>query len=190
MIRPLALLPLLLLAACGTYSALRPATVAPPGHVELGLGLAANQLGEVLPVLDGRVGIARRLELGGHYEVYSGYLEARVAVLEQASAGVSLAVSAGGGFATTLIDEFDSPDGAAFLSLAASRRLGRVVEPYVSVRWAYLAGARYVLAPVGGAIFQLSRRVGISVEGGASIHFRDAGSVGLAQGAVGLSLRL
>jgi hypothetical protein len=193
--RPLVLLGLAL-SGCGTYSTLRPATVAPPGHVELGAGLAANQLGEVLPVLDGRAGIFPRVEIGGHYEVYSGFAEARVQALAQETAGVSLALGLGGGFGTTLIDEVgealdgaEDPDPAVFASLGISRRFG-VVEPYVAVRSAALLGTGFVNAPTGGLTFHLGRHVGISLEGGASIHTREGASLAIAQGALGVSLKL
>ena len=193
--RALTLLAIGVLGACGTYSTMRPAPVLPPGHVELGAGLAANGIGEVNVVLDGHVGILPRVEIGGHYEIYSGFVEARVQLLEEQAQGVSLSVSAGGGFGTTLIDEVgeafseaQDPDPAFFTGLAVSRRFAWV-EPYLAGRFAVLFGKGLVTAPVAGLALHAGRHVIFVLEGGAAIHTREGASLGIGQGALGLGLR-
>lgn len=182
-------LPLLLLAGCGTWSSLKPAQVAPRGHVELVGGVAANQLGEVLPVGDIRVGVARRVDLGAHYEVYNGFGEVRVQLLEQPRQWLDLTVGLGAGIGATVLDGFDdSPDFAGFASLALSHRFGRL-EPYLSNRFAYLIPkAAVVTAPVLGVRVRLADWLDVTAEGGAAIHVRYGVATGVAQGALGFGL--
>jgi hypothetical protein len=191
-----ALLAFVVLAGCGTYSTLRPAPVLAPGRVELGAGIAANQIGEVLPVVQGHVGLFPRVEIGGHYEVYSGFGELRVQALEEEHQGVSMSFGLGGGFATTILDEVgqelsesQGPDFALFGSFALSRRFGTVVEPYVAGRVSYLVPADgWVFAPVGGVRLNATRWLSFSLEGGAAIHVRAGVGLGIAQGALGIGL--
>ena len=165
---------LLALCACGTYTHVRGADNLPGGRVELAAGLAANGLGEVLPVFAGAVGLTDWLELEAQYEVYSALVEARFQVLSSERHGVALAMGVGGGAATVLVTEAgDEEQGDSDASLLGDLVLGRrwdPIEVYVSDKVIWMLSDDYVINALrAGVRWRLGSGV-LGFEGGASIH--------------------
>jgi hypothetical protein len=163
-------LALLALCACGTYTHVRGADNLPRGGVELAAGLAANQLGEVLPVLAGAVGITDRLELEAQYEIYSALAEVRFAILSSERDGLALALGVGGGAATVLVvEEEGDSDAAALLDVVVGRRWDRL-ELYLSEKAIWMVSKGYVINALRAGVRWRAGQAIFGAEGGASIH--------------------
>jgi hypothetical protein len=176
-------------SACGTYSMLRPADTIPRGAFEVNAGLAANGLGEVLPVVQGAIGLADRLELVGQYEIYNGFGELRGQVLDSRQHGVGLTLGVGGGVGFTFAealgeDEETVNDGAATASLVIGRELGSV-DLYLGDRIMWLIPSYAVNTTKLGVRINAGRYFRVIAEGGATIH--NGGAV-LAEGTVAIGL--
>jgi hypothetical protein len=174
-----------LLAACGTYSHIRPADNLPAGRLELAGGAAANGLGEVLPVGAAAVGLTDWLELEGQLEVYSGFGEVRAGVLSSARDGIAVSIGIGGG--ATSVYKNAWLGGAALLGdLTVGRRFS-IVEVYVGDRLLYLPAGSYTINSLRGGVRVGGEHVFAGAEGGATLH---EGTLWLGEGTLYLGLRL
>ena len=97
----------ILAASCGTYSAIRPADNLRRGQFEVAGGLAASQVGQVLPVVRATVGVSDEIEIGGQYEVYSALASIRFAAMRTETHGLALAVGLEGGVVSLVDDIID-----------------------------------------------------------------------------------
>jgi hypothetical protein len=159
---------LALLAGCGTYSHIRPADNLPSGTFEASFGMAANSLGEVLPVGAAALGLTDWLELEGQYEIYSGFAELRAGLLGSERNGFALALGVGGGLASVYTDGW-AGGAAAIGDLTLGRRFGRV-DLYVADRFFYLPKDRYTINSIRGGVRVSFDWFHIGAEGGATLH--------------------
>lgn len=170
------------LTSCGTYSVLRPADNLKENQVEVGAGLAANSLVDVLPVFKFNYGINNWLEVSAQYEIYNFLVGARAGLLSSEREGIALALG---------IDVGE----AVFLRLDNKWSSVGVIVPYFVVgrRWEKfeLYGAiKNFLSPAGrnpttspnsdriyeqgtaklGGRFGLPKQLFLTIEGGGSAH--------------------
>jgi len=166
-------------AACGTYSAVRPARTLRPGHVEVAGGLAASTLGEVNSIAHGAVGIADRLEVLAQNEVLNTFGELRFAIINpdlEHHAPFGLVVGAGGGRAVTLLSALDQAGdhdtydgGVGTVSLAAGLN-GQRVSLTLAHRSFFFAGG-YLAASTRLAVrLRVAGDLGVFLEGGGTVH--------------------
>ena len=186
--RGAAFLALLLLASCGTYTLFRPADVLRPGHVEIGVGVAVNDIAEVNPVAHAAVGVLPRVELVGHYEMLNFFGEARLNLLSSEGQGFALTLGAGGGAAYVAVNDLDEMRPAIVTELSMGRRFGRL-DLYLGARMFFLMPSYGVLASRLGVRIPLGAHLRLLVEGGAATHFDGDWGVALAipEGSVGLA---
>jgi hypothetical protein len=163
--RPLALA---LLAACGTYSHIRPADNLRSGKLEASVGLAANGLGEVLPVGAAAVGITDWLEIEGQYEIYAGFGELRAAILASDRQGIALALGAGGGAASVYTNDWGG--GAALVGDLTLGRHFEHLDLYVADRFFYLPKDGYTINSLRAGLRVDLDQFFIGAEGGATLH--------------------
>ena len=104
-----------LTAGCGTYSTLRGGDTLAARKIEVQAGVAANSNGEVQSVVQLAARLTDRVELGAQYEVLSALAWARFGVLQTKVHHVGLAFTAGGGYATTLLDNDETSSGGVVM---------------------------------------------------------------------------
>lgn len=165
--------------ACGTYSALRPADNLRRGEVDVAAGLAANQIGEVLPVVRATVGVTDRIEIGAQYEVYSALASARLALLRSDEHGIAVSAGVEGGYVSVL-DALDGDDydlgiqGEALGGVLAVGRRWRSLEIY-AVTKALAAGwgqgsTSFLGVYRAGLRIALGDHFYLGAEGGGTLH--------------------
>jgi len=165
-------------SACGTYSGMRTANNLRQGQIELGGGFAANEIGEVLPVVRASVGVTDAVEIGGQYEVYSALASARVALRRSETHGFALAAGIEGGMVSLLktVSNDDSDFGLRAEALGAVVAIGHrwsAVEGYIltkalAVGWAQ-AATSFLGTYRGGLRFGRGA-VQLGVEAGGTLH--------------------
>jgi hypothetical protein len=164
---------LALLAACGTYSMVRPARTLPPGQVEVAAGVAVSQV-DASSVAHVALGIDERIEILAQNEILNSFAELRYQVAR--GGALDLVVGAGGGYATTLLAQL-SPTGKhdTFRSAAgtASIAIGHTWGPLsltlgnrnFFLRPGYLASSTRL-----GLRVRAFGPLGFLIEGGATVH--------------------
>ncbi len=173
------------LPACGTYSHIRPADNLPAGRFEIAGGLAANGLGEVLPVGAAALGLTDWLELEGQYEIYSGFAELRAGVLRSERDGIAVSLGVGGGGASVYANDWSG--GAAVVGdLTVGRRFG-AVELYLGDRFFFLPGSDYTINSTRAGVRVGGEHFFGGAEGGATLH---QGVLVLGEGTLYLGVRL
>lgn len=172
---PILSLALALLLGCGTYSILRPPDTIDPGSAELNAGLAVNSIGEVIPVAQGAIGLADRIELVGQWEVYNAFAELRGQILDSDEHGVGLTVGAGGGVGFTALelvsDELEDVqnEGAATVSAVIGRKMKRL-DLYLGNRTMWLVPSYLVNTTKAGVRLKAGPYFRLILEGGMTIH--------------------
>ena len=163
---------LLLCCACGTYSHLRPADNLRSGRVEVSAGFAASTLPEVVPVVQGAVGITDWLELEAQYEVYSALGELRFGILRSETSAVALSVGVGGGMASVWQDlggDDNFRDGAVLGDVVVGKRWP-AVEIYLADRAIVLLSTGYTINAVKAGVRFRFRGAHLGLEGGVTTH--------------------
>ncbi len=99
---------------------------------------------------------------------------------------VGLAFTAGGGYATTLLDNDETSSGGVVMGGVTVGGRYSWAEPYLSYRMLWDPGSSKTIQPIKAGIrFYLGRHVVLTAEGGTTIHF-GALAIGEGTGAIGL----
>jgi len=161
--------------SCGTYSVLRSADTLPKGQVELNAGLAANGIGEVVPVGQVAVGVHDRVDVFAQWELWNAFAEARAAVFKSELDGIAVTIGIGGGVASTALEEASDTlqgvenDAAMVGSVYIGRRFDWL-DVYLANRTLWLVPSFTLNSTKLGVRLNASEHFRFIIEGGATVH--------------------